>query len=116
MAGPSALVVAKVHKLNDRAGEAERSSDKDALDVLRLLQVIPTAELVRRMERLLGDPRSRSITERALARLPEFFGRPRAPGCTMAGRAVEPLEDPDVVVASAAALCGDLMAGMGGRP
>jgi hypothetical protein len=37
VAGPAALLVAKVHKLDDRK-DSDRQSDKDALDVLRLLR------------------------------------------------------------------------------
>lgn len=37
VAGPAALLVAKLHKLAER-GEGERTRDKDALDVLRLLR------------------------------------------------------------------------------
>jgi hypothetical protein len=42
LAGPSALLVAKLHKLADRSREPEarRLKDKDALDVLRLLRAI----------------------------------------------------------------------------
>lgn len=47
VAGSAALLVAKVHKVRDRSG-TERSTDKDALDVLRLLRgtttnVLPAA-------------------------------------------------------------------------
>jgi hypothetical protein len=37
VAGPSALLVAKVHKIAGRAGNEDRARDKDAVDVLRLL-------------------------------------------------------------------------------
>ena len=38
IAGPAALLVAKVHKIAERVGSPARESDKDALDVLRLLR------------------------------------------------------------------------------
>lgn len=44
VAGPAALLLAKVHKIRDRSGSA-RGSDKDALDVLRLLRGTQTPEL-----------------------------------------------------------------------
>jgi hypothetical protein len=49
VAGPTALLVAKVIKVDDRLAEASRGNskrvvDKDALDVLRLLQACPTAQ------------------------------------------------------------------------
>lgn len=37
IAGPGALLVAKMFKLHERSGSA-RANDKDALDVLRILQ------------------------------------------------------------------------------
>jgi hypothetical protein len=37
VAGPAALLVAKVHKISERVGTA-RQKDKAALDVLRLLR------------------------------------------------------------------------------
>ena len=40
VAGPGALLVAKMFKLHERRGSA-RANDKDALDVLRILQAIP---------------------------------------------------------------------------
>src|SRR3990170_972500 len=57
VAGPAALLVAKVHKISERHG-TDRQSDKDALDVLRLLRGTETDDLARRYQRLLADPRS----------------------------------------------------------
>jgi hypothetical protein len=50
VAGPAALLIAKTIKIGDRLDDASRGDlkrivDKDALDVLRLLQACPTAEL-----------------------------------------------------------------------
>ncbi len=47
VAGPTALLVAKLHKIADRARQAKRRrlDDKDALDLFRLLQAIPTDAL-----------------------------------------------------------------------
>jgi len=57
IAGPAALLVAKVHKINDRQGTG-RGSDKDALDALRLLRGTETNDLVTRYQKLLNDHRS----------------------------------------------------------
>ena len=109
VAGPSALLVAKIHKIEDRAPDPDRRTDKDALDVFRLLQAVSTLELVQRLTVLLDDSRSRAVTSEALERFSEVFGRPNAVGCTMAARAAAPLEDPDMISAAAAALSGDLI-------
>jgi len=42
VAGPAALMVAKLHKIAERIDKPGRSEDKDALDVLRLLRGIST--------------------------------------------------------------------------
>lgn len=47
VAGPAALLVAKVHKISERHGTG-RQSDKDALDVLRLLRGTETDDLATR--------------------------------------------------------------------
>src|SRR2546421_5484708 len=41
IAGPSALLVAKVHKIAERLHDSRRSHAKDALDVYRLLKAVP---------------------------------------------------------------------------
>src|SRR5947208_16728772 len=44
VAGPAALLIAKLHKITERLEERQqrRLDDKDALDILRLLQAIST--------------------------------------------------------------------------
>ena len=52
VAGPAALLVAKLHKIAERAEDVDRLQDKDALDVLRLLQTVPTSTLATDLRRL----------------------------------------------------------------
>lgn len=113
VAGPSALIVAKVHKILDRADSQDRLSDKDALDVYRLLRAVPTAELARRIAILLADDVSRTATERALIEFPRLFGSANAAGSRMAVRAAGSLEIPETLSASLATLAGDLVAILG---
>ena len=108
VAGPAALLVAKVHKIGDRVDDRDRRSDKDALDVYRLLRAVPTDELARRFQLLREDPVSASVTEQALRRLPELFGGARRPGVLMAVRAAGPLEPGDTIAASLTVLSDDL--------
>ena len=63
VAGPSALLVAKLHKLADRSGQgdAKRLKDKDALDVLRLLRAIPVERLAQGQGFRLADGRCGAI-------------------------------------------------------
>ncbi|HYO45840.1 MAG TPA: hypothetical protein VEY33_04045 [Gemmatimonadota bacterium] len=112
VAGPAGLLVAKVYKIRDRLSERDRLSDKDALDVYRLLQSIPTKELVQRFRTLQGNDLSRQSTGFAVEQLPTLFGSPRAPGCVMAVRAAGPLADGEVLAASLVVLTGDLLEGL----
>jgi hypothetical protein len=111
VAGPGALLVAKVHKINERRG-TDRRSDKDALDVLRLLRGTETADLALRYEKLLSDARSAepAITAREL--LESQFATRRGIGVEMAIRSAGPLVDADEIAASCEALAGDLLAAL----
>jgi len=55
VAGPAALLIAKLHKIAERASERSprRLDDKDALDILRLLQAIETSQLAEAFLRIL---------------------------------------------------------------
>ena len=109
VAGPSALLVAKVHKMLDRAESADRARDKDALDVYRLLRALPTGELVRRFRVLLADETARGAAAHALEEFPRLFGSASAVGVGMAVRAAVPLERGDTLAASFAVLTNDLI-------
>lgn len=109
VAGPAALLVAKAHKINDRQGTA-RLSDKDALDVLRLLRGTDTNELASRYERLLADQRSAEAAQAGLKLIREQFGGRSGAGVEMVIRAAGPLADADELAASCEALAGDLLA------
>lgn len=109
VAGPSGLLVAKIFKIHDRATHPDRRTDKDALDVLRLLQAIPTQQLVRRFRIIEANPLSEATTGEALSRIPELFGTAGSVGCAMAARAAAPFESESVISASTAALAGDLV-------
>ena len=76
VAGPAALLIAKAIKIQDRladvqAGTSERLKQKDALDMLRLLQAVETADLVAGLERHFGDDDARQVTTRGLTFLRE---------------------------------------------
>lgn len=112
VAGPGALLVAKVFKIHERRGSA-RANDKDALDVLRILQAISTEDLARRLISILGDARSATTGARALERFADLFGDRRAEGAVMAARAAQPLMDADEVRLTCEVLAGDLLERLG---
>ena len=109
VAGPAALLVAKVHKIADRAGTGDRHNDKDALDLLRLLQSTDTATLAACLARLGDHELSSAVTADALTRLATLFSRPEAIGIRMAVRAAGPDAEDDVISASFTALTSDLL-------
>lgn len=109
VAGPAALLVAKIYKIMDRESQVDRRSDKDALDVYRLLRVVPTEDLSQRFRGLLADPLSRQGAETAQSLLPQLFGSTNAIGTQMTTRAVQPLESGETIAASIAALTQDLL-------
>ncbi len=110
VAGPAALLVAKLHKISERVDAQRRVLDKDALDVLRLLRAVPTETFAGALGRLRKDPLSAGVTEAAISYLRELFSSPNAPGSSMAARAASPLEPEDEVKGSCAVLSQDLLA------
>ena len=111
VAGPAALIVSKVHKVQKRFNERTRRrvDDKDALDVLRLLRAVPTARLATVLATLLRTDPAAQVTREAVTSIGHLFGDPRAGGSQMAARAVGPLADPQEIAASLAALAGSLV-------
>lgn len=91
VAGPAALMIAKLHKIGDRvrSGRHERTPvDKDAGDVFRLVQVTPVSEMAAGFRRALSAEVARPVTEAAVELMVELFARPSSAGVSMAVRAV----------------------------
>lgn len=109
VAGPAALLVAKLHKFGERAANPRRSEDKDALDVLRILRAIDRERLGAGLRAVRDAPISSETGARALGLLREHFASQAAPGSRAAARAAEPFEAPDTIAASCAALATDLL-------
>ena len=111
VAGPAGLLIAKLHKIDERKGTA-RANDKDALDVFRLLRGVPTADLAVRMRRVKADPRSAEAGQRGMVLLAELFGR-GGEGAEMAARAVAAVMDPAQVRLASELLVQDLLSALG---
>lgn len=109
VAGPAALLVAKLHKIAERIDNPGRSEDKDALDVLRLLRAVPTEAIADGVHTILDEEISAGVTEEALTYLRDLFYEPSRPGCRMAAQAAVPLEPEDTITASCAVLTQDLL-------
>ena len=108
VAGPAALLVAKVHKIQDR-GHSFRANDKDALDVFRLLRGVSLKSLVARYRPMLDDERSADAATMGLRLLEEQFGRPSAIGIEMVVRSLQGLMDENEAAASCEFLASDLL-------
>ena len=109
VAGPMALLVAKLHKLHDRIETPSRRDNKDAHDVYRLLRAVATDVFVDVAALLISKPLTRQVTLDALGYLADMFGRPDAPGSVMAGAAEQMVGDPAAVAESVAVLTQDLI-------
>ena len=90
VAGPAALLVAKAHKLHERlaSGRAARLDDKDASDVVRLMQTTRPGEISATLSALAQDAVAGPPTTEALKYIEELFGRRGRPGIEMASRAL----------------------------
>lgn len=109
VAGPAALLVAKLHKLGERKDDPGRLVDKDAHDIYRLLIATDAAEVGARLTALASDELAGPATTVSIAHLRELFADATSLGSIMAGRAEQLVGDPEVVSASVAALAGDLL-------
>lgn len=112
VAGPAALLVAKLHKLGERFDTPDRLNDKDAHDTYRLLVAIETPDLATTVRELLADELSQEVTAQALAYLEQLFTSPETLGSRMAGRAEEGVGQPDTVSASVSFLAQDLLSAL----
>lgn len=113
IAGPAALLTAKVIKISERLGQAanqpDRLKEKDALDAFRILQTIETEDLVIGFSRHLEDEHASAVTTEAIDHL-------RQHGATRQGRFAELAAtaaqgDPTIAPAFAA-LAGELIDAM----
>lgn len=110
VAGPAALLVAKLHKIGERVGQPHRLNDKDAHDAYRLLRAIETMRLAEAFGVLALHEVTQEVTREALAYLRNLFASgPGALGSMMAGRAEEGVGDPDQVSAAVTFLAQDLL-------
>jgi nucleotidyltransferase-like protein len=116
VAGPAALLIAKLHKLGERRDTPGRLLDKDAHDIYRLLVATETATLAVAFARLQGDQLAGSVTDEAIVYLQQLFASgPDALGSEMAGRAEELFGNAEVVSAAVATLAADLLGALPGR-
>lgn len=110
VAGIAALIVAKIHKIGDRigTGHGDRLKDKDAADVLRLMQAMVADEVAATLIQLSTDPRAGAATRGALERFDSMFGTRNGIGVEMAIRSLRLAVPEDRVRAMCLAYAGEL--------
>jgi hypothetical protein len=116
VAGPAALLVAKLHKIAERETTPERWAPKDSLDVLRILRGVDLAQMATTLPELEGDSVAGTVTREARTYLEVLFADRNAHGARMAVRASAGLEDASVIALSCEALARRLLATWGGPP
>ena len=113
VAGPAALLVAKVHKIGERLQDPDvrrrNQLPKDAFDIYRLLRAIDTAEMASEFGILLSKEISSPVTSEALSTFQSLFSTPSDMGTQLVVRSISALEDSDFIAASSVALSQDLM-------
>ena len=112
VAGPGALLIAKLHKLGERVANDDRIKDKDALDIFRLLRVVPTEELTGRLRRLLESESAGPVTIEGLRLLQHLFGDIDGDGVRLARRASDRLIDPEELGISVVILTDELLSAL----
>lgn len=110
VAGPAALLVAKVIKISERLDQADKQPDrlkeKDALDAFRLLQAIETDVLTDGLRVHLDDEHASSATAKAMEQLRHHGASPDSHLAVLASKAAS--GDPTIPPAFAA-LVNDLL-------
>jgi hypothetical protein len=94
---------------SERVGNQDCVRDKDALDVVRLLQATDTADLATRLGLLRRDSVAADATSETISILPELFGSVDTEGVAMAVGAAGTGPQSDVLAASLVALAEDLL-------
>ncbi len=114
VAGNAALLVAKAHKLGERALDSpHRLVDKDAHDMYRILIATETQPLAAGVAQLLDHELSRDATAEAMIFIRDLFAPgPEAKGSMMAGRAEEGIGEPETVARQTSILASDLLAAL----
>lgn len=113
VARPTALLVAKLHKLGDRQETPRRLLRKDAHDIYRLMRAVNLQTFEVGFQLLRDDARIKDVTEQALVYLRDLFSEPAALGPRMAGETEAPVGDPEFVAAASHALAQDVLATAG---
>ena len=117
VAGVAALLIAKSHKLNDRveSGRQDRLEDKDASDVVRLMQTSSAAAVAGTLLGLVEHPSAGAPTKLAIQHFETLFGTRSGVGIEMAIRALRMAMPAERVRAICLGYAGELRASLAGK-
>lgn len=111
VAGPSALIVAKLHKISERLEQvAKRQRPKDSHDVFRLMRDVPIERFSEGFAALRQAPVSAEVTTEALANLDLLFARPDGAGAQQAGATIAAVGDADALALRCSVLAAEVVA------
>ena len=110
VAGPSALLVAKLHKIADRTEQPRRQRPRDAHDVFRLLREVEVEAFADGFAAMKAADVSHGVALEAIGHLRALFGEPDRHGAQQAALAVTGLvEDPQAVALRCAVLAAEVL-------
>jgi hypothetical protein len=114
VAGLPALLIAKSYKIFDRveAGVEDRTYDKDASDVIRIMQSLAPAPMAAALEQLRANSAAGASTELGIAHFERLFGRRNGEGIAMAIRALQQAMSEDRVRAICLAYADELQSAL----
>lgn len=112
VAGPGALLVAKLTKIRERAGTPERMQAKDGLDVFRILQAVETETLAASLTMVSMNELAGEITRAAVDFMRSDRTEPDGVLARLVVEAVGILMDPRIIIDSFNALVDDLLDGL----
>lgn len=109
VAGPAAMAVAKLYKLEERRNDEERLNAKDALDLLRIFRHESSDRLASTLTRLKTDPIAGDAVQNARGYLADLFADRSALGPRLAARAAAGLVDEEQIALSCEVLARQLL-------
>ena len=110
VAGPSALLVAKLQKIAERIEQQRRQRPRDAHDVFRLLREVEVETFADRFGAMGAADFSHDVELEAIGHLRALFDEPARHGAQQAARAVTGLmEDPEAVALRCAVLAAQVL-------
>jgi hypothetical protein len=114
VAGPTALLIAKAHKIGERIDIHRSIDNKDAHDVYKILRAVDTQTLASTMQILLEKEFSGASTKKGLNYIKVLFADGvDSPGSQMAGAAERDFDNSAFVSNSVSLLASDLLEEIG---